>query len=377
MAQDKLFNFSAGPAILPPEVFERAADAVRELRGEAHAAGAAGIGLSILEISHRSPEFTAIAERAIELCHSVLGIPESHEVMFLPGGASQQFAMVPLNLRVEGKAAAFVDTGVWSQKAIRESKLSQTTAVVASSKASGYDHIPEIPELDPAAHSYLHLTTNNTIYGTEFAEIPSAGELPVVIDCSSHIGSRPMHLERVALGYAGAQKNLGPSGLTVVFADKQLLETRVPSDEVPHFFRYATHASSQSMYNTPNTFGILVLMFVLEYMQAHGGVEGAGERNKAKADLLYAQLDASSIFTPVAKPGHRSQMNVSWTLGGVPEAEREAATKAFLADATAEGLVGLKGHRSAGGCRASIYNAFPLEGVQKLVEFMAEYERKA
>src|SRR5690606_17367614 len=232
------------------------------------------------------PEFIEIADRAMALCHSVLGIPDSHEIMFLQGGASQQFAMVPLNLRVADKAAAFVDTGVWSQKAIRESKLSQATAVVASSKDSGYDHIPEIPELDPAAYSYLHLTTNNTIYGTEFAEIPSSGALPLVIDCSSHIGSRPMPLERVALGYAGAQKNLGPSGVTVVFADKTLLAERVPNDSVPHFFRYATHVSKQSMYNTPNTFGILVLMLVLEHMRDHGGVEGAGERNKAKADLL-------------------------------------------------------------------------------------------
>ncbi len=372
-----LRNFSAGPAILPPVVFERAASAIRELHLGGHDPGAPGIGMSILEISHRSPPYDAVTQGAEELCHSVLGIPRTHQVLFLQGGASLQFAMIPMNLRQEGRPAAYIDTGVWAAKAIAESKLQGPTEVIATSAPSKYDHIPAMP--GPATYegaSYLHITTNNTIYGTEWWEIPETGDTPLVVDASSHIGSRPMPLDRVALGYAGAQKNLGPSGITLVFIRKDLLE-RKPAGVVPVILRYATHAKEPSLYNTPNTFGVLVLKLVLEWMQAEGGVQALGVRNRRKAQKLYDVLDQSALYRPHAQPGSRSDMNVTWTLGGAPEAEREPLTKRFLKEAEAAGFDGLKGHRLVGGCRASIYNAFPEAGVDELCAFMRDFERRA
>ena len=380
MAASRIFNFSAGPAILPPEVLERAASAVTELRTNAHAADGQGIGLSLLEISHRSPEFDAIHERAIALVHEVLGVPDSCEVMLLQGGASLQFAMVPLNFAAAGKPACYVDTGEWAAKAIKESKIvGQTrgseTVVLASSRASDYDHIPEVPRA-PEGASYVHVTSNNTIHGTEFETMPELGA-PLIVDASSNIGSRPMGLERAAFGYAGAQKNLGPSGVTLVWYQREWAQQAAAGrDEVPAILRYATHAAKGGLYNTPNTFGVLVLQLVLEWVRDRGGVEAIGAINQAKADALYAVLDASTMFTPKAKPGSRSRMNVVWTLGGVAEEQREAQTKRFIKAAEAAGFSGIKGYRSVGGCRASIYNAFPLEGLTALCEFMQEFERK-
>ena len=383
MATSRIFNFSAGPAILPPEVFERAAAAVRELQGDAHAEGAEGIGLSLLEISHRSKDFDAIHKKAIALVHEVLQIPTTHEVMFLQGGASLQFAMVPLNFAARGESACYVNTGTWSAKAIKESKVvgegrGHETAVIASSQLAGYDHIPALPAELPGKASYLHLTSNNTISGTEFEAMPEL-DTPLIVDASSNIGSRPMGLERAAFGYAGAQKNLGPSGVTVVWYDKQWAAARqeaVDKQGVPNILRYETHANKGGLFNTPNTFGILVLALVLEWVRDHGGVAGMATRNQAKADQLYTLLDSSSLFKAKAKAGSRSRMNVVWTLEGVAEAEREEATKRFIAAAGEAGFSGIKGHRSVGGCRASIYNAFPPEGVTALCEFMREYERK-
>ena len=372
----KPFNFSAGPAILPPIVFERAADAIRELRGSAHDADAPGVGLSILEMSHRSPEFDQVATRAEALCHEVLGIPSSHKVMFLQGGASQQFAMVPMNLGLPGKEACYVDTGVWSKKAIAEAKVIGKTRVAATSQPSQYDHIPEMPAPESyAGASYLHVTSNNTIYGTEFAVLPEVTNgVPLVVDCSSNIGSRPFAFDRASLIYAGAQKNLGPSGVTLVAIRKDLIERR-SSDAVPMIFRYETHAGASSLYNTPNTFGVLVLMLVLEWMRDHGGLSGMAERNAKKAGVLYEFLDQSRLFTPYARADSRSRMNVVWTLDAVAPPERDQATAKFLKAAAAAGFSGLKGHRALGGCRASIYNAFPQAGVSALVDFMHSYER--
>lgn len=373
----RIYNLSAGPAILPPEVFERAATAVRELKRDAHADAAPGIGMSLLEISHRSPEYEAIHDRAIELCHEVLGIPRTHRVLLLQGGASLQFAMLPLNFAVVGKPACYIHTGEWSKKAIMESKAiaevrGHETRVLADAGPK-YDHIPAMPEV-PADASYVHVTSNNTIFGTEWEQLPDVPRM--VVDASSNIGSRPMGLERAWFGYAGAQKNLGPSGVTLVWMHKDALAEKVPPG-VPVFLRYGTHADAGSLYNTPNTFGTLVLKLVLEWMREKGGVEAAGVRNQAKADLLYTTLDASSLYVAHAKPGSRSRMNVTWTLNGAPEAEREAVTKRFVTQAEAAGFSGIKGHRSVGGCRASIYNAFPLDGVQALCDFMREFERKA
>ena len=371
---DRPHNFSAGPAILPTEVFERTAEAVRRL----DVAGDDSLEsrLSILEISHRSGTYDAIHNEAIELCHSVLGVPRTHRVLFLQGGASLQFAMVPLNLRSADCAAAYVDTGEWSKKAIKESRLLGPTEVLASSADSGHDHIPSFPEASRYVDSsYLHITSNNTIYGTEYDELPEVeGDVPLVVDFSSNIGSRPMPLERVGLGYAGAQKNLGPSGVTLVFIREDLLQ-REPAAPVPTMLRYSTHADKNSLFNTPNTFGILVLRNVLQWVQQQGGVEAIGRINVRKANKLYELLDASSLYRPHARVGSRSNMNVTWTLTGKDEQDVQARTKRFLVAAEAAGMSGLKGHRSVGGCRASIYNAFPEAGVDALCEFMREFER--
>ncbi len=396
MAATPLYNFSAGPAILPPSVFERAAEAVRELKGRGHASDAPGIGLSLLEISHRSPDFGSIHEAATELVHAVLGIPQTHQVLLLQGGASQQFAMLPLNFATPGGRVGYVDTGAWASKAIKESKVvaagpgrGHETAVIASSAATGFDRVPV---LDKAALAglegadYLHLTTNNTIYGTELEDLPEAGllprakggegSLPLILDASSNIGSRALGLERASIGYAGAQKNLGPSGVTLVWIDRSWLEREVPAG-VPAIFRYQTHAAKGSLYNTPNTFGTLVLKLVLEWMRDKGGVAAIAADNAAKAAALYDLLDASTLFEGHAQPSSRSRMNVTWTLGGAPEAERTAITERFLSEAAAAGFSGIKGHRSVGGCRASIYNAFPRAGVDALCVFMREFERKS
>ncbi|MCX4241970.1 3-phosphoserine/phosphohydroxythreonine transaminase [Paraliomyxa miuraensis] len=369
---ERPFNFSAGPAILPPAVFERTAAAIRSL--DVPGDDSLESRLSILEISHRSKTYDAIHEEAIALCHEVLGVPKEHAVLFLQGGASTQFAMVPMNLRQADRPAAYIDTGVWSKKAIEESKALGATEVVASSKASGYDHIPAMPGPQSyAGASYLHITSNNTIYGTEWEDMPDTGDTPLVVDFSSNIGARPMAMDRVALGYAGAQKNLGPSGVTLVFIRKDLLE-RTPVGHVPTMLRYGIHAENNSLYNTPNTFGIMVLRNVLAWVKDEGGAVRMGERNRRKADEIYAVLDGSSLYRPHAKVGSRSTMNVTWTLQGD---DAEAQTKRFLAKAEAAGLSGLKGHRSVGGCRASIYNAFPEAGVGVLCEFMREFERTA
>ncbi|MGH1345314.1 MAG: 3-phosphoserine/phosphohydroxythreonine transaminase [Nannocystales bacterium] len=370
MSVARPYNFSAGPAILPTSVFEETAAAVRQLNVPGDESLESK--LSILEISHRSKTFDAIHNDAIALVHEVLGVPDDYEVLLLQGGASLQFAMLPMNLGVQGKPAAYVDTGAWSAKAIKESKGLGDTLVVASSKETTYDHIPARDTWsDFAGSSYLHVTSNNTIYGTEFAELPESGDVPLIVDLSSNIGSRPMALENVALGYAGAQKNLGPSGVTLVFARKDLLAREAPG-YVPTILRYGTHVEKNSLFNTPNTFGILVLRNVLRWVKRSGGVEAVGKVNAAKAGKLYAALDESSLFGAHAKDGSRSQMNVTWTLQGDESGEK---TKAFLAATAQAGLSGLKGHRSVGGCRASIYNAFPEDGVDALVEFMREFER--
>jgi len=374
MSVDRPYNFSPGPAILPLSVLERAAEAVKSLALPDPALEAR---LSILEISHRSPTFERIHERAIERIHDVIRVPRTHRVLFLQGGASLQFAMVPMNLRQAGRAAAYVDTGVWSKKAIEESQRLGPTEVIASSKATRYDHIPAFPPSETYADaSYVHITTNNTIYGTEYVDMPKLeGGVPLVSDLSSHIGSRPMHLEHLALGYAGAQKNLGPSGLTIVFIESSLLD-RTLDPSVPTMLRYAPHAEANSLLNTPNTFAILVLDLMLEWIAEIGGLEGMEAHNRRKAEALYAALDRSPLYRSHARKEARSLMNVTWTLAGRDEEDVTARTKRFLVAAERAGMCGLKGHRSVGGCRASIYNAFPQAGVDALCEFMREFERQ-
>jgi len=370
---DRPYNFSAGPAILPAAVFARTAAAVEKL--DIPGDEALEAQLSILEISHRSATYDAIHQEATALCHEVIGIPDTHKVLFLQGGASLQFCMVPMNLRAAGKKACYVNTGAWSDKAIKESQMLGETEVIASSKDSGHNHIPAMPDAATyAGASYVHVTSNNTIFGTQWSALPKlAGDVPLVVDLSSDIASRPMALENVAIGYAGAQKNLGPSGLTVAFVRKDLL-SRELEGVVPTLLRYRTHADKDSMFNTPNTFGIMVLRNVLSWVRDAGGVEAAATRNQAKADKLYGVIDASDRYQAHAVQGSRSRMNVTWTLAGGTDDENAAATKRFIAEAAAAGLSGLKGHRSVGGCRASIYNAFPQEGVDALCDFMTRFD---
>lgn len=372
------FNFSAGPAILPQEVLARAAEAVTALKLDGHSANSPDIGLSLLEISHRGAPYQAVHEGAIELAHRVLGIPEdTHQILLLPGGASMQFVMVPANLSRPGTPASFVDTGAWSTKAIAEARHFGEVRVLGSSADSKFDHIPTVDWADADGSSFLHITTNNTIYGTEYESLPDSPEgVPLVIDASSHIGSRPMSLERAALGYAGAQKNLGCSGLCLVFIRRDLLDDP-DAPPAPKFLRYATHAKANSLFNTPNSFGVLVLKLVLEWVEAQGGVAAMERLNAEKSTLLYTTLDNSSLFEAHACAGHRSRMTIPFTLGGAPEGERDALTARFLAEANDEGFQGLKGHRSVGGCRASMYNAFPVEGARALTSFMQEFERRA
>lgn len=373
-----LWNFYAGPAILAKSVIEQAAQAVQELRGNGHSQSSAGVGFSLLEISHRGQDYEEINRSAEQLVHEVIGVPSTHQVLFLQGGASLQFTMVPLNLSHPSKPACYIDTGAWSQRAITESQVLGETKVIASSQATNYDRIPEFPAAEAYKDSsYVHITTNNTIYGTEYMEIPQlANENVLVCDLSSNIASRPMNLEHIALGYAGAQKNLGPSGVTLVFIRKDLL-TYTSALPVTKFLQYKTHAENTSLYNTPNTFGVLVLKLVLEWIRDEGGLSAIAQRNRQKAETLYQVLDQSQLFTPHAQPGSRSFMNVAWTLGGAASSQREALTKKFLSEAETEGFIGLPGHRSVGGCRASIYNAFPQAGVDALCQFMIEFERKA
>jgi phosphoserine aminotransferase len=385
------FNLSAGPSILPEPVFELAAAACGSLRalverapGSGTAAAVAATGSaeldhSILEVSHRGPVFTAVIERAQALCHDVLGVPRSHVPLLLHGGASLQFAAVPLNLGARGAGAdgplpaAYVDTGVWADKAIAQARAYVPVRVVASSKASGYDRVPELDPATWSGCSYLHATTNNTIYGTEFADVPDGAGVPVVIDASSHIGSRPLALERAAVIYAGAQKNLGPAGVALVAVREDLL--RAPAlPGAPLLLRWGTHADPPSLYHTPNTFGVLVLALVLEWIEGCGGLTAMAAHNAAKAERLYAALDASALYRAKAQPGSRSRMNVVWTLAGAG-ADEPRLTAGLLARAEAAGFVGLKGHRSAGGLRASMYNAFPRDGVDALVELLEAFER--
>lgn len=361
MSDDRLFNFSAGPAVLPLEVLE---EAKRDL------VALPGVGMSILEISHRSETFEAIHYGAERDLRELAGISDDYAVLFLQGGATLQFSAVPMNLLPTGRTADYLVTGTWSEKAAKEAEKVGAVHVAASTAESNHDHVPAAEAIrfsdDPA---YVHMTSNNTIFGTQYAAIPEVPEgVPLVNDASSDILCRPLDLSRFTLTYAGAQKNLSIAGLTLVVVRRDLLD-RAPK-EVPTYLRYATHARADSLYNTPPVFGIYVLGLVLRKLLAEGGLAAVGERNERKAAKLYAAIDGSGgFYRGHARPGSRSLMNVTFRL---PD---EALEKRFVDEATAAGLDGLKGHRSVGGIRASIYNAFPVAGVDALVSFMAEFRR--
>ncbi len=357
---ERIFNFSAGPATLPPEVLSQAARDIVNFNNR---------GIGLIEMSHRSKDFIAVAQEAEALMYELLDIPKNYKVLFLQGGASTQFAMIPMNLLGPGKSAAYLNTGVWSKKAIKEARLFGRIDVPYSSEETVFNRVPTPGEYDVAADvEYLYLVSNNTIYGTQFPDFPDKGKM-LVCDMSSDILSRPIDVSRFGLIFAGAQKNMGPAGACVVIIRDDLLE-RSPAD-LPTMFKYKTHADNDSMFNTPPCFAIYTIGLVLKWLKKLGGVKKMEEMNREKAGILYQAIDASDFYRGHAEKSSRSLMNISYTL---PTPELEAR---FIKEAAALGFDGLKGHRSVGGCRASIYNAFPREGVVKLVEFMREFENRA
>ena len=362
----KIFNFSAGPAVLPAEVLQQARDEMLDWHGS---------GMSVMEMSHRGKEFMSIAAKTEADLRELMGIPANYKVLFLQGGGSAQFSMVPMNLLRGKKSADYVNTGEWSKKAIKEAKKYCTVNIAASSEDANFTYAPTQDKwkLSPAADTaYVHYTPNETIGGVEFNWIPDTGGVPLVADMSSSILSRPLDVSRFGLIYAGAQKNIGPAGLTIVIVREDLLGTTLPG--TPTMCDYKIHADNDSMYNTPPTFAIYIAGLVFERLKQKGGVAAMEKINIAKAALLYDLFDATDFYRcPVAKPD-RSRMNVPFVL---KNALKDAALDGeFLKQAQARGLLQLKGHRSVGGMRASIYNAMPIEGVATLVEFMKEFASK-
>lgn len=359
----RVINFNPGPAALPLPALERA---------QAEFIDFGSTGMSVMEHSHRGKGYEAVHNEAISLVRELLGVSADYHVLFLQGGASQQFAIVPMNLLKPGQSADYILTGTWSKKALKEAQIVGKPRVAATTEQGGkFQRIPRQDELDldPNA-AYVHITSNNTIAGTQWFEFPDTGNVPMAADMSSDIMWRPMDVSKFGVIYAGAQKNLGPSGVTLVIVRKDLVENA--RKDIPTMFRYDTHVQDNSLYNTPPTFGIYMLRNVLSWLKDTGGLSAAEARNREKANLLYSAIDAHPDFyvCPVAKDS-RSVMNVVFNL---PTPELEAA---FLAGASKAGMVGLKGHRSVGGVRASIYNAAPLEWIQSLVGFMKDFHKGA
>lgn len=356
---ERIFNFSAGPAALPQEVLEQAREELVNWRG---------CGMSVMEMSHRGKEYMGIQAEAEADLRELMGIPANYKVLFLQGGASSQFAMVPMNL-YRGKASAdYLNTGEWSKKAIKEAKKYGAVNVVASSEDKNFTYAPTLDawKLDPNA-AYVHYTPNETIGGVEVFWTPETGNVPLVADMSSNILSRPIDVTKFGLIYAGAQKNIGPAGLTIVIVCEDLLGETVKG--TPTMFDYKIAADNDSMYNTPPTYAIYIAGLVFKMLKAKGGIAAMEKTNRAKAKLLYDALDASSFYSSPVAVENRSLMNIPFTL------KDAALDDEFIKGAKARGMVQIKGHRSVGGMRASIYNAMPIEGVQALVDWMKEFEK--
>lgn len=352
------YNFGAGPSILPQEVFKQASQAVLNFNDT---------GLSILEISHRAPEFEAVVDESIRLVKELLNVPDGYSILFVQGGASTQFAMAPLNLLAEGQTAAYLDSGAWSSKAIKEAKLFGNVNVVASSKDSNYTFIPKNYEI-PADSAYFHCTSNNTIFGTELFDFPKT-DVPVVCDMSSDIFSREINVADFGIIYAGAQKNLGPAGVTLVIIKDELFGKS--GRKLPSMMDYKIQADNKSLYNTPPVFAIYVSMLTLRWLKSKGGIAEMEKENIAKAAALYAEIERNPLFKSPCNVEDRSRMNVCFVMEN-PELE-----KPFLKFAESRGMVGIKGHRSVGGFRASIYNALPITAVHSLIEVMREFADQA
>ena len=357
---ERIHNFSAGPAILPMEVLQTAQ---REL------VGLPGVGMSVMEISHRSSVFDEIISGADNGIRELMGVPDNYHVLFLQGGASLQFSMLAMNFLAADKSADYILTGSWGKKAVKEAKRAGLVNIAATMADGGFTRVPAQDELklDPHA-AYVHLTTNETIEGVEWKTEPEVGEVPLFADASSDILSRVVPVEKYALIYAGAQKNMGPSGVTLVIIRDDLLK-RIP-DGLHTMLDYRTHVDNKSLYNTPNTWGIYIINLVCKWLKEKGGLAAMQRENEVKAQILYDAIDATEFYRGHADADCRSSMNVTFRL---PSEDLE---KRFCSEATALGLDGLKGHRSVGGIRASIYNAFPREGVEALVEFMKDFAQK-
>ena len=356
---NRIFNFSAGPAVLPVPVLEEAQRNLVELPG---------VGMSVLEISHRSKTFEDMLARTEADVRALGKVPANYKVLFLQGGASMQFSMVPLNLLTPGATADYLVTGAWAQKAVKEAQRVGTVNIAATTESDNFSRLPKPEEikLTPGA-AYVHLTTNNTLFGTEWPSEPAVGDAPLVADTSSDMFSRPIDVSKYGLLYAGAQKNLGPSGVTLVIIREDLLARSQKS--LHTMLNYAVHAENGSMYNTPPCFGIYLMGLVMKWGLAQGGLDAINAVNQRKADKLYAEVDRSGFYRGTADKASRSRMNITFRL---PSEDLE---KVFVKESTAAGLDGLKGHRSVGGMRASIYNAFPEAGLDALVAFMQEFEK--
>jgi phosphoserine aminotransferase len=357
---NRIYNFSAGPAVLPVPVLEEAQRNLVELPG---------VGMSVLEISHRSKTFEDILAKTEADVRALGNVPANYKVLFLQGGASMQFSMVPLNLLTAGATADYIVTGAWSQKAVKEAQRVGTVNIAATTESDNFSRLPAASEikLTPGA-AYVHMTTNNTLFGTEWPAEPAVGDAPLVADTSSDMFSRPIDVSKYGLIYAGAQKNLGPSGVTLVIIREDLLARSQKS--LHTMLNYAVHAENGSMYNTPPCFGIYLMGLVMKWGLAQGGLDAINAANTRKATKLYAEIDRSGFYRGTADKASRSRMNITFRL---PSEDLE---KTFVKESTAAGLDGLKGHRSVGGMRASIYNAFPEAGIDALVAFMQEFEKK-
>lgn len=354
----RVYNFSAGPATLPEEVLKKAANEMLDYRNS---------GMSVMEMSHRSKEFEDIIGEAEFLLRELMKIPENYHVLFLQGGASSQFAMVPLNLFRKSKKCDLVHTGNWTKKALSEAKRYGTVNILASSEDKNFSYIPELDKQSFTSDAdYFYICSNNTIYGTRYSEIPDTGDVPLVSDMSSCILSEIMDVSRFGIIFAGAQKNIGPAGLTIAIVRDDLVGQAM--EITPTMFNYKTHVDNKSMFNTPPTYSVYLAKLVFEYVRDLGGVEEMEKVNKEKAVALYNFLDNSGMFSSTVEEKHRSLMNVPFVTGS------DETDSRFINEAAQQGLVTLKGHRSVGGMRASIYNAMPAEGVKKLIEFMKKFE---
>ena len=355
----RVYNFSAGPSQLPESVLKKAAAEMLDYEGS---------GQSVMEMSHRSKVYDSIIKGAEQLVRELYNVPDNYKVLFLQGGASSQFSMIPLNLMNKNKKADYVVTGQWAKKAYKEGARYGAANVVASSEDKTFSYIPKLdPETFTKDADYFHICMNNTIYGTKWHTLPETGDVPLVADISSCLMSEPLDVTKFGVLYAGAQKNLAPAGVTLVIIREDLIGNA--QDITPTMFDYKTHADADSMFNTPPCYTIYVAKLVLEWVKELGGLEAMKERNEKKAKLLYDFLDNSKLFTGTVVPEDRSLMNVPFVTGN------DELDAKFVKESTAAGFVNLKGHRSVGGMRASIYNAMPYEGVEKLVAFMAEFEK--